>query len=119
MHFPIPRCLAVSLLSLGAAAAASAVLIDSGDGYGNTTAPSPDPGWSYVARFAQNSLSAVYLGNGWMLTANHNGAADVLLDGVVYPYVPGTAVVLNDPLPPHSPVDLLMYQISPHPDWPL
>jgi hypothetical protein len=29
-------------------AAAAAVLIDSGDGTGNTTAPSPDPGWDHV-----------------------------------------------------------------------
>lgn len=36
-------------MALALAASASAVIIDSGDGTGNTTAPVPDdPGWSNV-----------------------------------------------------------------------
>jgi len=49
--------LITAALSLALAGAASGVIIDSGDGTGNTTAPSPgdctlfvcaDPGWSHI-----------------------------------------------------------------------
>ena len=69
-----------SLLSLWLTGAASAVIIDSSDGTGNTAAPSPDPGWSYVG--TRGGLTAVYLGDGWVLTANHVGAGDVTLSAL-------------------------------------
>ena len=43
---------------------APAVLIASGDGTENTTAPPADPGWSHVG--SVNGLSGVYLGDGWV-----------------------------------------------------
>jgi hypothetical protein len=104
-----------SFLWLWLAGAASAVIIDSDDGTGNTTAPSPDPGWSYVG--TRGSLTAVYLGDGWVLTANHVGAGDVTLRGVVYPYVPGTAVRLRNG--DGSGADLLVFAIAPYPVMPL
>ena len=91
------------------------MIIDSSDGTGNTAAPSPDPGWSYVG--TRGSLTAVYLGDGWVLTANHVGAGDVTLGGVVYPYVPGTAVRLRNG--PGSFADLLVFAIAPYPVMPL
>jgi hypothetical protein len=97
------------------AGAASAVIIDSADGAGNTSAPSPDPGWSYVG--TRGSLTVVYLGDGWILTANHVGAGDVNLSGVVYPYVPGTSVRLRNP--DDSFADLLVFAIAPYPVIPL
>jgi hypothetical protein len=42
---------------------ADAVLISTGDGTGNTTAPSNDPGFSNVG--VVNGLSGVYVRNGW------------------------------------------------------
>ncbi|BCU78658.1 hypothetical protein llg_33730 [Luteolibacter sp. LG18] len=48
---------------------ASAVVIASGDGSGNTSAPPDDPGFANVG--AVNGASAVYLGNGWVMTAAH------------------------------------------------
>ncbi|MCG8590250.1 MAG: hypothetical protein MJE66_13240, partial [Proteobacteria bacterium] len=39
-----------------------AVIIDSGDGTGNTAAPPSDPGFAHVGR--RSSTTAVYLGNG-------------------------------------------------------
>ena len=42
----------------------------------------------------RGGLSAIYLGNGVVLTANHVGAGDVSFGGTVYPYLPGTAVRL-------------------------
>ncbi len=119
MDTRIPRGFVAAIVAFGFACSASGLLIDSGDGTGNITAPSPDPGWSYVGTFAQAALSLVYLGNGWVLTANHNGFGDVLLDGVVYPYLPGSEIRVNDPLPPHALSDLLMFRISPYPEWPL
>jgi hypothetical protein len=67
----IPR-LAARLALLAAlllpAPPASAVIIASGDGTGNTSAPPDDPGWDYAG---SRGVSYVYLGNGWVLTATH------------------------------------------------
>jgi hypothetical protein len=76
------------------------------------TAPVPeDPGWSYVG--TRGGLSAVYLGGSFVLTANHVGAGDVVLDGTPYTFVPGTAVQLHNP--DTTLADLLMFQIHPQP----
>ena len=61
---------------------ASAVIIDSGDGTGNTSAPSPDPGWDHVG--VASGLTAVYLGDGWVLTAAHVGVGPVDFGGTLY-----------------------------------
>jgi hypothetical protein len=106
------RCtrLLALLLPLAIAAAASGVIIDTGDGTGNVTAPAPDPGWGHVGIANANGLSAVYLGNGWVLTANHVNAGDVWFGGVLYPWMPGTAVQLTNP--DTSGADLLMFKIA-------
>jgi len=104
--------LAALVLALGFAGAASAVIIDSGDGTGNTTAPSPDPGWAYVGLRA-GAFTVVYLQDGWVLTANHVGAADVVLNGVTYSRVPGNEHRLSNG--DGSYADLLMFAITPHP----
>jgi hypothetical protein len=73
-----------------------AVTIDSGDGSGNTSAPANDPGWSYVG--VRNSLSAVYLGNRWVLTARHVGVGSVILSGVTYAAAqPATSYPIQNP----------------------
>ena len=69
---------------------AHAVLIATGDGTGNTTAPASDPGFDHVG--VVNGLSGVYFRNGWVLTAGHVGEGDLTLGGVVYPVVPGSFV---------------------------
>ena len=50
----------------------SAAVIYGGD-TGNTTAPTDDPGWGRVGRCGSttNGNSGIYMGNGWVLTANH------------------------------------------------
>ena len=45
---------------------ASAVIIDSADGTGNTTAPIDDPGFANVGK--RGSLTGIYVGYGWILT---------------------------------------------------
>jgi hypothetical protein len=61
------------LLLLGSLAGqpAPAVVIDSGDGRGNTSAPADDPGWRNVG--VLGNTTGVYVGNHWVLTAAHNG----------------------------------------------
>ena len=56
-------------LTLLLSAPADALILDSGDGQGNTTPPADDPGWAHVGRVT--GPSGIYLGNGWVLTANH------------------------------------------------
>lgn len=67
---------------------AHAVLIDSGDGTGNTTAPANDPGFDHIAVI--KGLSGVYLQGGWLLTAHHVGSGNIELNGVTYDVVPGS-----------------------------
>ena len=68
---------------------ARAVIIETGDGTGNVTAPPDDPGWAYVGK--RSNTTVVYIRNGFVLTANHVGVGQVTLDGVVYDDIPGTA----------------------------
>jgi len=65
-----------------------AVILGTGDGTGNTSAPADDPGFASVGKV--NGLSGVYLGNGWVLTANHVGSGPMEFGGVTYPVVPGS-----------------------------
>ena len=82
------RRLLVFTLTLLLTVPAAALVLESGDGQGNTTPPADDPGWAYVGRVS--GPSGIYLGNGWMLTANHVTVSDPEIEGVVYPVVPGT-----------------------------
>lgn len=115
----IPISMLLFLLGAGLfAAPATAVLIDSGDGSGNTEPPdwpsNFQPGFEHVG--TRGSLSAVYLGEGWVLTANHVGAGSVVIDGVAYPWVPGSARRVENPN--GSNTDLVLFEIDPHPDLP-
>jgi len=71
-----------------------AVVPSTGDGTGNTTAPTDDPGFHYVG-VTGNYLTGVYLGYGWFLTANHVGETSITLLGISYPAVPGSKVRLE------------------------
>src|SRR5262245_15317607 len=101
---------ALVLAAALAASPAPAVLIDSGDGTGNTTAPAADPGWKNVG--LRGGLNAVYLGYGWVLTAAHVGFGSVTLAGVDYPAVPGSYTAIGDP---GSTADLIAFRIDPYP----
>lgn len=93
---------------------AHAVIIDSGDGTGNTTAPPDDPGWDNVG--TKSGLTVVYLRNGWVITANHVGIGDILLDGGVYAHVPGSGIQIDNGDGTFA--DLLVYAITPIPSLP-
>jgi hypothetical protein len=93
---------------------ASAVIIDSGDGTGNTEAPPDDPGWHNVASLG--SRSAVYLGNHWVITALHVGAGHVKIDGEPYPMLPKSEVIVTNDDGANT--DLVLFQIDPEPPVP-
>ena len=103
------------LLVSGAGFEANAVLISTGDGSGNTTAPSADPGFDNVGEI--NGLSGVYIRNGWVLTANHVGENPILLLGTQYDPVPGSGLRFQNP--DASLADLLAFKIlGPKPPLP-
>ena len=103
------------LLVLGLPTLAPALILDSGDGLGNTTAPEPDPGWDNVGQHL-GSPSVVYLGNRWILTADHVGASIVTLKGKRYNPVAGTLIRLMNP--DATQADLLLFQIDEDPALP-
>ena len=108
------RLLVVAVFLALLAGPASAVLIDFGDGTGNTSPPRDDPGFANVG--SRGGLSAIYLGNGWVLTANHVGAGPVVFESVVYQPVPGSAWRLRNAN--GKPADLLLFGIAPEPNLP-
>src|SRR5262245_29386027 len=102
---------ALVLAAALAASPAPAILIDSGDGTGNTTAPADDPGWKNVGR--RGGLNAVYLGYGWVVTAAHVGFGSVTLGGTEYAAVPSSYTVIT-----HSGstvADVAVYRLDPSP----
>ena len=111
------RGLAICTLILLSAAAprASAVVIASEPGSDNTTVPADDPGFAHVG--TPSVATVVYLGNGWVLTANHVGDTDVTLGGIVYPRVPDSRVTFTNP--DLTVPDISAYRIDPHPDLPI
>ena len=85
-----------------------AVIIVTGNGTGNTTAPSDDPGWNYVGRINTGVVNfgyGVYLGgfnhNGsyshWVLTAAHVGDGRFTVRGSSYEAVPNSLVHIQNP----------------------
>jgi hypothetical protein len=95
-------------------ATAHAVILAKGDGTGNTSAPPDDPGFANVG--ALNGATAVYLRDGWVITANHVGAGNPILGGIPYTFVQGSAMRLMNS--DGSPADVLMLRVDPFPPLP-
>jgi hypothetical protein len=98
---------------------AESVMISTGSGFGNDTPPPNDPGFYNVGKV--NGKTGVYVRNGWVLTANHVGEHQILLqvvlEGVLqlvaYDPVPGSRVQIQ------SPADLIAFKIlGPKPPLP-
>jgi hypothetical protein len=102
-------------LALLVSAPADALVFISGDGQGNNTPPPDDPGWDHVGRVG--GLNGIYLGNGWMLTANHVPTANANFNGAFYAAVPGSEVQLQNP--DLSLADLKVFRIDAFPSLPL
>lgn len=82
----------------------------------NTSAPLDDPGWAN----SSSSRSAVYLGDQWVLTAQHVQTGSIVLPSGEYPVVPGSEVVLTNPsrwlgASVSSLSDIKMYRVGLHP----
>jgi len=121
----MPRlaCLSIviaAFVSLGALAApAHAVVLTISNDAINAVAPGNDPGWDNVARMS--GASAVYLGNRWMITANHVSDAPVRFrDGRVFSIAPSSDVPLTTPGSPTPNVsaDLRMFRLTADPGLP-
>jgi len=87
-------------------------IVAGGAGSGNTSPPQDDPGYANIGH--RGAASAIYLGNGWVLTATHVGAGATTFNGVTYNAVPGTSVqLLNPPTGTYTVnSDLTMYKID-------
>lgn len=93
---------------------ALAVVHSTADGTSNTAAPPNDPGWAHMALL--HDLTGVYIGGGWILTANHVPDRDAVIGGQVYPFVPGSRVVFETS--PGVNADLAVYRIQGDPGLP-
>jgi hypothetical protein len=93
---------------------AQAVIIETGDGTGNITAPPDDPGWANLG--TRNTTTVVYLGRRWVLTANHVGVGDVVFEGQTYSPVPGSKVRFENP--DTSQADLMVFKVFGDPELP-
>lgn len=109
-----PLLLALSSLLILVSATAEAVIIASGDGTGNTTAPSPDPGWSSLGA-SSGFLTVVYMGSGWVLTAAHVGTGSPTFGGTTYTTIPGSMVQFTTGA---SPADLMVFKVYGDPGVP-
>jgi hypothetical protein len=106
------RCVPALALGLLMALPASALVNDAGTI--NSAPPPDDPGFDNVGR--RGVITAVYLGDGWVLSAAHGGTRDVSFGGVLYPYVLDSEVILSHG--GSATADLQVYQIDPWPDLP-
>ncbi len=114
----VRQCAWLAALWIGSwCSPAEAVIIGVGGSEVNAVAPSSNPSWSNVAATAGGS--AVYLGNGWMITANHVGQAPVhFSNGMVLNVVPGSNRSLANPAGYSGTPDLRMFQVAGNPGLP-
>lgn len=106
----VAACLLAAILLVPGPA--EAVIIQTVSGSGNTTAPADDPGWGNVS--SSGNGTAIYLGDHWMITANHVNIGTVTLGGQSFSVVPGSTVRLtNGGAPGRSAfTDLKMFRID-------
>ncbi len=88
----------------------SALAVVDANSAANTNAPTDGAPWSNVLEV--NGASAVYIANGWVLTANHVGVADVLIGNTVYAH-DGNSIRLTNAN--GTVTDLLLFHLAPVP----
>jgi len=95
---------------------AAAVVVDGRSPERAERPPRDDPGWQHVVR--RGGTSAIYLGDGWVLTARHAGMGEVKLDEQVYPAVPDSMFWLDTPGAQGVKADLILFRVDPAPALP-
>jgi hypothetical protein len=91
-----------------------AVILAGGDGTGNVEAPTDDPGFANVV---STGLSAVYLGNGWVISAAHVETSSVRIGTAFYRGIEGSRHRLTNPGSFFRP-DLAVWKLYPSPELP-
>ncbi|MFM9058867.1 MAG: hypothetical protein ACKOSQ_07080 [Planctomycetaceae bacterium] len=97
---------------------ARAVIILTQTGSGNTTAPADDPGFANVGYAYTGHGTAIYLGEGWVLTCNHVGGTGIVLASGTYLKAegPGTGFSLVNTTPgTNTYTDLYMFKLATQP----
>ena len=115
MRIPRSAPWLILLTALGAQPT-MAVVIASGEGSGNTSAPADDPGWRNVGAI-RGHTTGVYLGNHWVLTAAHAGARDLQLGDRLFEAVQGK-IRHRLSTAPALEADLQLFQLREEPDLP-
>jgi hypothetical protein len=108
---------AVFILCLFVTGLARGVIVQGGDGTGNTTGTNAGSGWNYVG--SVGGASGVFLGgydgSYWVLTAGHVGAGTFTLNDTSYAAVAGSEITLtNDD---GSTADLKLFRIDGGPEY--
>lgn len=100
------------------ARSAQAVVVSTSNLPVTAVAPGDDPGWNNVAYLG--NASAVYLGNRWVLTANHVGEGTIRLsDGREFIMAAGSGVQLNNTgISAIGSPDLRMFRLADDPGLP-
>lgn len=95
-----------------------AVVLGGGDGSGNTSAPADDPGFNNVG--SRGVYLGNFLGNHWVITANHVGAGSINLGGTSYGHISGSETRIKNPTGSGLSefTDLMVFQIDSDPSLP-
>ncbi len=110
----LTRLLPATLVAL-APLSAVALVVSSADP-ASERAPEPDVGWAHVGKLG--GVSAVYLGEGWVLTAAHAGIGTLEIGSLRYPAVPDSRVELQAPGGSGAAADLALFRVEPGPPLP-
>jgi hypothetical protein len=102
------RSLWPAVLLLALAAPAVAIVVDGANQDRYLSQPSDDPGWANVGQ--RGGTTAIYLGEGWVLTARHSALGEVTFDGARHEPVNESLVWIDDPSGAKS--DLIMFRLQ-------
>ncbi|MHC4180623.1 MAG: trypsin-like peptidase domain-containing protein [Planctomycetota bacterium] len=109
-------CVVFFVLAAVLATPSVATIIRGGDGSGTESRPGDDPGWDNVGRLGGGS--AVYLGNGWALTARHVWDLThptTVVFGSTYGIEADSWHFLHDPVDSNIDADLALFRLSSNP----
>jgi len=113
MILPFLRGVVLWLVAASWCVEAAAIITVQGSESEISMPPADDPGFANVGAMEG---AGVYIGDGWVLTANHLGAQSISLQGRIYAPEPETEVQLETDSGRKS--DLLLFRLKDAPDLP-